>query len=170
MKSLLILFLFFFSFGLTQTLNELVIKKINNYRKEYGLPSLVYAPEAKLANDQMLNYMTQTCTVPLDHSQRIPTSFPVTFETFQERYEYLYKNTSCIALGENICSFVDLKTDEERANKIIDLWKNSQSHNALLLTLRFTGICVSNKTTNKIIVDGITFNDKIRYCVLTVYK
>lgn len=164
-----ILFLFFFSFGLAQTLNELVIKKINNYRGEYGLPSLVYSPEAKLANDQMLNYMLETSTLPLDHSQKIPTSFPVTFQTFQERYKYLY-NDERVSLGENLCSFIDLKTNEERANMIINLWKNSPSHNALMLSLNYVGICVGNGTTNKTIINDMVYNNKTRYCVLTLYK
>lgn len=172
MKLLLILFLFlfFFSFSFSQKVNDLIIKKINNYRKENGLLSLVYAPEAKLANDQMLNYIIETSTVPLDHSQRIPTSFAQTFETFIDRITYLYQYNYTY-IGENLCSFDDLKTDEERANKVLLLWKNSPKHNALMLSPKYDGFCVGSKTSDKIIIDGITYDDSPTfYCVLTVYK
>jgi len=170
MKILLITFLFIFSFSFGQKVNELIIKKINLYRKQNGIPELVYESKAKLANDQMLNYMIETSTLPLDHSQRITSSFPTTFETFIDRITYLYQYNYTY-IGENLCSFRDLKTDEERANKVLELWKNSPKHNELMLNPKYDGLCVGSKTSNKIIINGVTYDDgQIFYCVLTVYK
>jgi uncharacterized protein YkwD len=170
MKILLITFLFIFSFSFGQKVNELIIKKINLYRKQNGIPELVYESKAKLANDQMLNYMIETSTLPLDHSQRITSSFPTTFQTFIERITYLYQYNYTY-IGENLCSFIDLKTDEEKANKVLELWKNSPKHNELMLNPKYDGLCVGSKTSNKIIIDGVTYDDdRIFYCVLTVYK
>ena len=152
-----------------QTLNQRVMNKINEYRASYGITPFAFEPKAKKANDQMLNYMIETSTVPLDHTQRIPSSFPKTFESFDDRVNYIY-DKKFICIGENICSFADLKTDEERAEKIVTLWKNSVSHNALLLSLRFTGMYVGNQLSNQLIVDNFYFYEPIRYVVLTVYK
>ncbi len=159
----------FSSFIQAQTLNQRVMKKINEYRASYGITPLAYEPKAKKINDQMLNYMIETSTIPLDHSQRLPTSFPKTFETFTDRVNYLY-DTNYICIGENLCTFVDLKTDEERAEYIVALWKNSAPHNALLLSLRYTGMYVGNRLSNQIILDGTHFYNYIRYVVLNVYK
>ena len=159
----------FSSFIQAQTLNQRVMKKINEYRASYGITPLAYEPKAKKINDQMLNYMIETSTIPLDHSQRLPTSFPKTFETFTDRVNYLY-DTNYTCIGENLCTFVDLKTDEERAEYIVALWKNSAPHNALLLSLRYTGMYVGNRLSNQIILDGTHFYNYIRYVVLNVYK
>lgn len=170
MKILLISFLFIFSFSFSQKVNELIIKKINIYRKQNGVPELVYEPKAKLANDQMLNYMIETSTLPMDHSQKIVSSFPTTFETFIDRITYLY-GYNYTYIGENLCSFNDLRTDEERANKVLELWKNSPKHNSLMLNPKYDGFCVGSKTSDKIIIDGVTYTDSPTfYCVLTVYK
>ena len=170
MKSLLIIFLFIFSFSFGQKVNDLIIKKINLYRKQNGLSELKYTPDAELANKQMLNYMVETSTLPLDHSQKISSSFPQTFETFIERITYLYEYNYTY-IGENLCSFNDLKTDEERANKVLELWKNSPKHNSLMLSPKYDGFCVGSKTSDKIIIDGVTYTDSPTfYCVLTVYK
>ena len=166
----LTLFLFIFSFSFGQKVNELILKKINIYRKQNGIPELTYSPQAELANRQMLNYMVETSTVPLDHTQKIQSKFPKTFDTFIDRIAYLYQyNYNYV--GENLCSFVDLKTDEERSNKVLELWKNSPKHNALMLSTNYDGVCVGSGISDKIIVDGIAYtNDDVFYCVLNVYK
>ena len=159
----------FSSFIQAQTLNQRVMKKINEYRASYGITTLAYEPKAKKTNVQMLKYMIETSTIPLDHSQRLPTSFPKTFETFTDRVNYVNDSTY-ICIGENLCIFVDLKTDEERAEYIVELWKNSPPHNALLLSLRYTGMYVGNQLSNQIIIDDSYYYGSIRYVVLTLYK
>jgi len=152
-----------------QTLNERVMKKINEYRTSFGISPLVYEPKAKKANEQMLNYKIETSTMPMDHSQRIPTSYPQTFETFADRIYYLYEyNYNYI--GENLCTFGDLSTDEERANMIMTLWKNSIPHNELLLSLRYTGFYVDTRVSNTLIINGKTLGGPTRYVVLTTYN
>jgi hypothetical protein len=53
------LLLFPISFIYGQTVNDLIIKEINLYREQFGIHKLKYAPEAELANQQMLNYMIE---------------------------------------------------------------------------------------------------------------
>jgi hypothetical protein len=81
-------------------------------------------PKRKKANDQMLNYMIETATLPLDHG----------------------------------------------ANKALSLWKNSKSHNELLLNAKYTGFCVGNQVLDSIIINSITYHSPTRYVVLTMYK
>ena len=166
--SIFIFFLFFHGFG--QTVNDLIIKKVNQYRKEYNLTPLKYSSEAKLANSQMLTYMIETSTMPLDHSQKIPSSFGKTFDNFSDRITYLY-GYDYEYIGENLCTFDDKKTDEERANKVLEIWKKSPAHNALLLSLKYDGVCVGSKISNTIYYGNLYYeNTPTFYCVLTMYK
>jgi len=170
MKTILIFifFIFFHSFG--QTVNDLIIKKINQYRKEYGLTPLKYSAEAKLANTQMLTYMVETSTMPFDHSQKLQSSFGQTFDNFTDRITYLY-GYNYNYIGENLCTFDDKKTDEERANRVLEIWKNSPSHNALLLDTKYDGVCVGSKISNTIYYGDVFYqNNPTFYCVLTMYK
>jgi uncharacterized protein YkwD len=152
-----------------QSLNQRIMNKINEYRILNGITPLVYEPKAKKANDQMLNYMIETATLPLDHAQRIPTSFPTTFENFIERITYLYEY-KYEYIGENLCSYSDLTNDEDRADEALSLWKNSKSHNELLLNAKYTGFCVGNQVLDSIIINSITYHSPTRYVVLTMYK
>lgn len=166
--SIFIFFIFFHSFG--QTVNDLIIKKINQYRKEYGLTPLKYSSEAKLANTQMLTYMVETFTMPFDHSQKLQSSFGQTFDNFTDRITYLY-GYNYNYIGENLCTFDDKKTDEERANRVLEIWKNSPSHNELLLDTKYDGVCVGSKVSNTIYYGNVLYrNNPTFYCVLTMYK
>jgi uncharacterized protein YkwD len=166
--SIFLFFIFFHSFG--QTVNDLIIKKVNQYRKEYGLSPLKYSPQAKLANSQMLTYMVETSTMPFDHSQKLQSSFGKTFDNFTDRIVYLYGNNFNY-IGENLCTFDDKKTDEERANRVLEIWKNSLPHNALLLSLKYDGVCVGSKVSNTIYYGDVFYqNNPTFYCVLTMYK
>ena len=162
------IFVFFPFFG--QNVDQLIIKKVNEYRKENLLPPLCYSEKAKIANKQMLNYMVETSTIPLDHSQKIQTSNPKTFDNFIDRINYVY-NFDYICVGENLCTFIKPSTDEECAIMVLNVWKNSPPHNKLLLSSQYDGICVGSKTSNKITQGGITYiNGEIFYCVLTMFK
>jgi len=170
MKTLLIFIFFIFFQGFGQNVNDLIIKKVNQYRKENNLTPLKYSSEAKLANNQMLNYMIETSTMPLDHSQRISTSFGKTFDNFADRITYLYEY-NYEYIGENLCTFDDKKTDEERANKVLEIWKKSPAHNALLLSVKYDGVCVGSKISNTIFYGNLYYENKPTfYCVLTMYK
>lgn len=167
---LLFIFLFisFFSFG--QSINQLIIQKVNMYRTQNNLPTLVVSSDAKLLNDQQLEYMVKTSTVPLDHTQKIKTSYPKTFNTFNDRVNYVYKY-KFIYLGENLYGGVYEGTPEQVAETIFKAWVNSPLHNKLMLSPFPIGMYINYQITNKMIVDGITYEccDFI-YCVLTVYK
>lgn len=167
---LLFIFLFisFFSFG--QSIDQLIIHKVNNYRTQNNLPTLVVSSDAKLLNDQQLDYMVQTSTVPLDHTQKIKTSYPKTFNTFNDRVNYVYKY-NFVYLGENLYGGVYEGTPEQVAETIFSAWVNSPLHNKLMLDPTPSSLYINYQITNKMIVDGTTYEccDFI-YCVLTVYK
>ena len=57
---LLFIFISISFFFFSQTVDQLIIKKVNEYRKENQLPPLCYSEKAKIANKQMLNYMVET--------------------------------------------------------------------------------------------------------------
>ena len=169
MKLLFIfLFISFFSFG--QSINQLIIQKVNKYRTQNHLPSLVVSNNAKLLNDQQLNYMVQTSTVPLDHTQKVKTDYPKTFNTFDDRVNYVY-NYKNVYLGENLYGYKYEGTSEQVAESIFKAWVNSPTHNKVLLDPYPTSIYVNFEITQKMIVGNITYDccDFI-YCVLTVYK
>ena len=151
----LIFFIFVSFVGFTQSINTLLFKKINNYRVENNLNPLVLSEEAKLLNSQQLDYMVETSTVPLDHTQKLKTSYPKTFNTFNDRVNYVYNEG----------------TPEQVAETIFKAWVNSPSHNKLMLNPLPSGMYVNYQITHRMIVDGVTYMCcDIIYCVLTIYK
>jgi uncharacterized protein YkwD len=130
----------------------------------------VVSDSAKISNQQQLNYMVETYTVPLDHTQKIKTSYPATFNTYSERINYIHKYDYNY-VGENLYGAVYKGTPEEVSTEIFNAWVNSPRHNELLLDSNPTGIYVDYRITDKMIVDGVTYICcDIIYCVLTVYK
>ena len=86
----LIFFVFISFIGFGQSINTLLVQKINRYRIQNHLKPLVVSDSAKLLNNQQLNYMVETSTIPLDHTQQLKTSYPNTFITFNDRANYVY--------------------------------------------------------------------------------
>lgn len=166
----LILFIFISFVGFAQSLNTSIIQKVNKYRVQNHLKPLVVSDSAKLLNVQELNYMVETSTVPLDHTQKLKTSFTQTFNSFTSRVNYVYKSQYKY-VGENLYGAVYEGTEDMVAETIFKAWVNSPLHNELLLDPNPTGIYVDYRITNKMIVNGITYDccDFV-YCVLTVYK
>ena len=114
--------------------------------------------------------MVETSTVPLDHTQKIKTTYPKTFNTFNDRVNYVYRY-NFVYLGENLYGGVYEGTTEQVAETIFRAWVNSPLHNKLMLDPFPSGMYINYQITNKMIVDGVTYIccDFI-YCVLTVYK
>ncbi len=166
----LIFFIFVSFIGFSQSINTLLVQKINKYRIQNHLKPLVVSDNAKILNDQQLNYMVETSTIPLDHTQKLKTSYPKTFNTFNDRVNYVYKY-NFVYLGENLYGGVYEGTPEQVAETIFRAWVNSPLHNKLMLDPFPNGMYINYQITNKMIVDGITYEccDFI-YCVLTVYK
>ena len=166
----LIFFVFISFIGFGQSINTLLVQKINRYRIQNHLKPLVVSDSAKLLNDQQLNYIVETSTIPLYHTQKLKTSYPKTFITFNDRANYVY-NYNFIYLGENLYGGVYEVTTEQVAETIFRAWVNSPLHNKLMLDPFPSGMYINYQITNKMIVDGITYIccDFI-YCVLTVYK
>ncbi len=167
---LLFIFLFISFLSLGQSINQLITQKVNKYRSQNNLSPLIVSKNAKLLNDQQLGYMVQTSTVPLDHTQKLKTNYPKTFNTFDDRVNYVY-NHNFVYLGENLYGGVYDDTPEQVAESIFRAWVNSPTHNKVLLDPNPTSIYVNFEITQKMIVDNITYDccDFI-YCVLTVYK
>ena len=166
----LIFFIFVSFVGFTQSINTLLFQKINNYRTENNLNPLVLSEDAKLLNSQQLDYMVETSTVPLDHTQKLKTSYPKTFNTFNDRVNYVY-NYNFVYLGENLYGGVYEGSPEQVAETIFRSWVNSPSHNKLMLNPSPSGMYVNYQITHRMIVDGVTYVCcDIIYCVLTTYK
>ena len=87
----LIIFIFVSFIGFGQSINDLIIQKVNKYRIQNHLKPLVVSDSARLLNTQQLTYMVETSTVPLDHTQKLKTSYQKTFNTFTDRVNYVYK-------------------------------------------------------------------------------
>ena len=156
------------SFG--QNINELLYLKINNYRKKHDLKTLVVEKNAKVANDQQLNYMFETSTVPLDHTQLLKSSYVSTFNSFEDRVHFVCAE-SFEYIGENLIGIIYENSIEITAEQIFQYWVKSPTHNQLMLSTEPTGFYINYKISNKIIVDGVTFDKyKIIYCVLTTFR
>ena len=166
----LILFIFISFVGFTQSLNTLIIQKVNKYRIQNHLKPLVVSDNAKLLNTQQLAYMVETSTVPLDHTQTLKTSYQKTFNTFTDRVNYVYKNGYNF-VGENLYGAVYQGTPEQVSSEIFNAWVNSPTHNELLLSPNPTGIYVDCKITQRMVINDVVYYccDFI-FCVLTMYK
>jgi uncharacterized protein YkwD len=166
----LIFFIFVSFVGFGQSINSLIIQKVNKYRISNHLNPLVVSDSAKLSNQQQLKYMVETYTVPLDHTQKIKTSYPTTFKAFNERINYIHKYGYNF-VGENLYGAVYQGTPEQVASEIFSAWVNSPRHNELLLNPNPTGIYVDYKITHRMVVNDVVYSccDFI-FCVLTVYK
>ena len=166
----LIIFIFVSFIGFGQSINDLIIQKVNKYRIQNHLKPLVVSDSARLLNTQQLTYMVETSTVPLDHTQKIKTSYQKTFNTFTDRVNYVYK-FKYKYVGENLYGAVYEGTEEQVAETIFKSWVKSPLHNAVLLDPNPTGIYVDYQITQRMVVNGIVYAccDFI-YCVLTIYK
>lgn len=168
-----ILFIIFFIttiISFSQTINDLLYVKINKYRKENGVKELIICNKARIANTQQLNYMIITSTVPLDHTQRIETNFGKTFDSFDERIEFIY-GLNYEYVGENLIGLEYEGTKNIMSEKIITLWENSPSHNEVLLSDEPVCFYINSKISNKIIIDGYEhFSNGFIYVVLTTFK
>jgi uncharacterized protein YkwD len=171
MKTLIFILLFFISFNsLPQSISDCLYKKINHYRKTLGLNELYVDERAKVFNDQQLKYMIETSTVPLDHSQKIKTKYPKTFNTFLDRVNYVYKN-KYEYVGENLVSLLYEGSDEYIANKIFNLWINSPTHKEIILSYEPEGFYINFGISTKLKTPTTEITGvKIIYCVLTTYK
>ena len=171
MKSILfIITLFVINFVNSQTINDLLYVKINKYRKENNEKELVVCDKAKIANTQQLEYMLTTSTVPLDHTQKTQTSYKKTFNTFDERIEFIYGD-GYKYVGENLIGLYYDKTKNEMADEILTLWKNSPGHNEVLLSDEPVCFYINSKVSNKMIVNGFEYlSDGFIYCVLTTFR
>jgi uncharacterized protein YkwD len=147
-------------------LDSLIMVEVNQYRISKNLsiitPDVVLKP---LAN-QHLTYMLTTNTVPLDHSQLIPTKYPRKFKDFTERCDYILKNSDYTYVGE-VCVATLIDGDcEYMAKKIVTLWINSPSHNEALLKEYIKGYYIKSSSSNKLIVnDNIIIGNYI-YCTI----
>jgi len=168
-----ILFIIFFIttiISFSQTINDLLYVKINKYRKENGVNELTICDKAKIANTQQLNYMVITSTVPIDHTQKIQTNFGKTFNSFDERIEFIY-GLQYEYVGENLIGLEYEGTKNIMSEKIITLWKNSPGHNEVLLSDEPVCFYINSKISNKIIINGYEhLSNVFIYVVLTTFK
>jgi uncharacterized protein YkwD len=168
-----ILFIIFFIttiISFSQTINDLLYVKINKYRKENGVNELTICDKAKIANTQQLNYMVITSTVPIDHTQKIQTNFGKTFNSFDERIEFIY-GLQYEYVGENLIGLEYEGTKNIMSEKIITLWKNSPGHNEVLLSDEPVCFYINSKISNKIIINGYEhLSNGFIYVVLTTFK
>lgn len=171
MKTFLTLIFVIFKFILfSQTINDLLYIKINKYRKENNHNELRICDEAKVANTQQLDYMIETSTVPLDHTQKIETNFGKTFDSFDERIEFIY-GSNYEYVGENLIGLEYEGTKNIMSEKIITLWENSPGHNEVLLSDEPVCFYIDSKISNKIIINGYEhLSNGFIYCVLTTFK
>ncbi|MFM7684239.1 MAG: CAP domain-containing protein [Bacteroidota bacterium] len=173
MKISLLLLLFFGAIdSYAQTkLDSLIVIKVNEYRSQKGLGNLIWENCLKPLTNQHLNYMVTTRTVPLDHSQTQKTKFGRTFKDFNERVEYILKE-EYIYVGEVCLAAQKEGLDlDSLAGKLVDIWKNSPSHNEGLLKSYVNGVYVVHKYANSLNTNVGTFHNDYVYCVLnTILK
>lgn len=136
MRTILItLFTMFVLSIFSQTkLDKLVFKKVNEYRKQKGLPELLWDETVYKASDHHLKYLLKN--------------------SISTHFENTDTPTSCLRLkkygvdpqisGENIAVVSFFKMDEELiAIDIINGWKNSPGHNENLLSSEYKKSAVS---------------------------
>ena len=165
-----IITLLFFNIVNSQTINDLLYVKINKYRKENNQKELVVCEKAKISNTQQLEYMISTSTVPLDHTQITETKYGKTFNSFNERIDYIYGD-GYKYVGENLIGLYYDKTKNEMVDEIFNLWKNSSGHNEVMLSDEPVCFYINSKVSNKMIVNGFEYlSDGFIYCVLTTFK
>lgn len=165
------LFLFFFLFEYTvaqaQTvLDSLIVEKVNAYRIENGLIPLKWDNCLKTFSNQHLNYMVVTRTVPLDHCQRIKTKYIKRFENFDDRVKFIMKDNWTFVGEVCLAIPVDNADIDCLAEKIVEGWKRSPSHNLGLLKDRPEGVYVAHQFANSLNTKVGTFHNDYVYCVL----
>ena len=171
-RSLLLIFFIGAIDSYAQTkLDSLIVVKVNEYRIQKGLGILLWENCLKPLTNQHLNYMVTTRTVPLDHSQTQKTKYGRTFKDYNERVEYILKE-EYIYVGEVCLAAQREGLDwDSLAGKLVDLWKNSPSHNECLLKEYIKGVYVVHKFANTLNTSVGTFKDDYVYCVLnTILK
>jgi uncharacterized protein YkwD len=134
---ILILTLTTLSLSAQTQLDYLVLEKINEYRIENGLPELGWCDKTYLASKHHTEYMIKVGDVL--HREKNNTPKP------SDRL--LLYNVDFNICGEN-CTSVLLREDylltvEEMANHIVQNWKDSPTHNSIMLDNDFNSGAVS---------------------------
>ena len=174
MKTKLLLLFFFVSvFGFGQTkLDTLLFNKINEYRKSKHLKVFIWDTNAYKASKHHTEYLfdkqwysgkrfiEESKSLPLtkEKETKIYLKSTVKYPHFEEnpvfyscsdRYEY-FSNKKNISSGEVIAGVYictnekDSLKYEKLATKILEVWKNSSPHNAILIDPKYTNGCGSN--------------------------
>jgi len=151
-KILVIAFIVSNSISFAQTkLDSVLLNKINNYRNSKGLNALIWNDSLYLVADNQSQYMSLTNEVL--HTQQLYDSSilksfipqPVFLKRFQK---FINRNVPRI-VGENLVSHsvlfnADINVDS-LAEKLLETWINSPSHNELLLDSTMCEASISNK-------------------------
>jgi uncharacterized protein YkwD len=140
--------------------------EVNNYRVKNNLSLLVIDKRLKPLVTQHLNYMVESHTLPLDHSQKLNTKYPKKFNDFTERCDYILKEDYTY-VGEVCVVAIEESDLNILAKKIVTLWINSPSHNEALLKSYIKGAYVKTSKSNMYVTNnGDVFKDKYIYCTL----
>jgi uncharacterized protein YkwD len=120
-----LLFLVLCLSGLTQTyLDYLLFNKCNEYRRENGLSEWEWSDRAYVPAEHHSKYQSKTGL--MGHEENTITPSPSSRLTYYGINWYYSGENCAVVLGS-------YKTDEEIANLILKLWKESYLHNKLLL-------------------------------------
>jgi uncharacterized protein YkwD len=149
-------------------LEHKILNEINKYRVENGLDTIVWNDKAyPIAKNQSL-YMKLSGV--LTHNQTINVPNFVEQPNFEKRVS----KTGLEFGGENLAYLVDTfenisKKYDEMAKLTVQMWKQSPSHNELLLTNYYNVGAVSVMYNNFVIQNGVKYDKKFFLVSLEVF-
>jgi uncharacterized protein YkwD len=153
-KILFILFVLISTIGYSQTkLDSLLLNKINNYRNDNGLQSLIWNNSLYKVADNQSEYMFLTNQLTHDQEYYSDSSVLKDFEpqpNFSERFIRYIDNENIRYVGENLVihkveSDIETINLDSIVNELLITWKNSPPHNKLLLNPLMCEAALSNK-------------------------
>jgi uncharacterized protein YkwD len=135
MKSLITLLLVLVSIGgySQNTLDKLVFKKINEYRKSKGLVMLVWDNKTFNASKHHTTYLVENKVVCHTEKNNTATS-KSRLEHHGVDFDYSGENCAKVIIGIT----KEYSSDEYLSSEIVDGWKNSPYHNKIMLGKNYT--------------------------------
>jgi len=157
-KILIIAFILSNSISFAQTkLDSVLLNKINMYRNSKGLNSLIWNDTLYLVADNQSQYMALSDDI--EHTQQLYDSSVL--KSFIPEPDFVKRFTKFITpnvprnIGENLVShnlisIIDINIDS-LAEKLLNSWITSPSHNALLLDPIMCEASICNKYRENIV-------------------